>query len=76
MLVAYDRAGNPAPASDVLVAKPRETTDFWEQCRAQGDICGEGGFCQCRVDDDRPGAAMFGLLLLSAVARRRKKAAA
>jgi hypothetical protein len=46
MLVAYDQAGNPAPATSVLTGVPQETSDFWEQCERQGGICGDGGFCR------------------------------
>jgi MYXO-CTERM domain-containing protein len=76
LVVAYDRAGNPAAASDVLTATPRETTDFWEQCEAQGNICGDGGYCSCRADEPRPGGALTfllgGLLGLGGVWRRRR----
>lgn len=70
LLVAYDRAGNPAIVSEVLTEMPAETTDFWEQCEQQGDICGDGGFCRCRTGDEAPvrsgpwGLGLMSLLLL------------
>ncbi|MEX1368597.1 MAG: hypothetical protein AB1Z98_36045 [Nannocystaceae bacterium] len=74
IVVAYDRAGNPLIVSgdEVMVETPEQTTDFWEQCEQQGDLCGDGGFCQCRAGSGR-GAAWLGsgLLLLALVGLRR-----
>lgn len=73
LVVAYDRAGNPLIVSDVLTAIPEETSDFWEQCEKQGDLCGSGGFCSCTTDPPPAGAAWLGTgLLLLGLARRRK----
>lgn len=77
LVVAYDRAGNPSEASAVLTAEPRETTDLWEQCEEQGNVCGKGGFCSCTTDqtpaDER--LLWLGLGVLGLVARRRRGAA-
>jgi len=76
LLVAFDYAGNPVPASEVFIATPRETTDLWEQCDAQGEICGTGGFCSCTTDG--PSRQDTGWLfltgLLGLLARRRRTA--
>lgn len=45
LLVAYDKSGNPLASNEVIRAKPVDTRDLWEQCHAQGDVCGESGFC-------------------------------
>jgi MYXO-CTERM domain-containing protein len=72
LLVAFDYAGNPVAASDVFTARPRETTDLWEQCDAQGEACGKGGFC--RVGDTAPDGSGWLMLtgLLGVFARRRR----
>jgi hypothetical protein len=75
LVVAYDRSGNPVPASDVLTATPRETTDLWEQCEQQGGICGEGGFCNCRATHGTPDDDAAWLLLLALFGLRRRRAA-
>jgi hypothetical protein len=62
MLVAYNRAGNPVAASEVMTAVPRETIDLWDACELAGEICGDGGYCACRADDARPMGALGGLL--------------
>ena len=76
LVVAYDAAGNAKPVSDVFVESPEETSDFWEQCEQQGDLCGDGGFCACRSSSAASrGAAWLGtglLLLLGIAARRRR----
>ncbi len=76
LVVAYDAAGNPAIASDVLVGSPRETVDLWEQCEVQGEVCGPGGFCTCTAAPRRQDA--LGLFALAGVglvgwARRRRR---
>jgi MYXO-CTERM domain-containing protein len=77
LVIAYDQAGNPTAASEVLTAVPRETTDLWEQCRIQGDICGDGGFCSCTTEAPKPlgalGMTLGGLLGLAGVWRRRRR---
>jgi MYXO-CTERM domain-containing protein len=74
LVVAFDPAGNPIPVSDVMTGTPRETTDFWEQCELQGDVCGNGGFCQCRADADvDPTALLLFALAPLAVRRRRRR---
>jgi MYXO-CTERM domain-containing protein len=75
LVVAYDKAGNPAIASPVLTAIPRETTDFWEQCEQQGGICGEGGFCNCRASEPAPEHDAAWLLLLGLFGLRRRRTA-
>jgi MYXO-CTERM domain-containing protein len=74
MVVAYDVAGNPIPASGELTATPRETIDLWEQCEIDGDICGSGGFCNCTTDgEDGEGSGwLLGGVVLAIVARRRR----
>jgi MYXO-CTERM domain-containing protein len=77
LVVAYDAFGNPKIMSDVLTATPIETSDFWEQCEQQGDLCGSGGFCSCTSAPPPAGAAWLGTgLLLLGLARRRKGSAA
>jgi MYXO-CTERM domain-containing protein len=75
LVVAYDAFGNPRVMSDgLLTATPAETSDFWEQCEQQGDLCGSGGFCSCRSEPDPSGAAWLGTgLLLLGLARRRRR---
>jgi hypothetical protein len=75
LVVAYDRSGNPVPASAVLTATPRETTDLWEQCEQQGGVCGEGGFCNCRAPAPAPDHDAAWLLLLTVFGLRRRRAA-
>ena len=81
LLVAYDRAGNPAPSETILVAAPVETRDAWEQCGARGDICGEAGYCSVQSADatSRRGLlaltlGLFGLAGLGVRRRRRRSA--
>lgn len=77
LVVAYDAAGNPAVASDVLVGSPRETLDLWEQCEIQGDVCGDGGFCACTAEPRRQDAvglfALAGVGLVGWARRRRRR---
>ncbi len=75
-IVAYDLAGNPVVASGdlPLTASPRETTDLWEQCEIDGNVCGDGGFCNCSLEDDgRSGAAWLGVLAGFGARRRRRR---
>jgi len=73
LVVAYDRSGNPKVMSDLLTETPIRTDDFWERCEAQGDLCGDGGFCHCRSDATTPPAAWsIGLLALLLMRRRRE----
>ncbi|HWB77829.1 MAG TPA: MYXO-CTERM sorting domain-containing protein [Nannocystaceae bacterium] len=75
-IVAYDLAGNPVVASGdlPLTASPRETLDFWEQCEIDGNVCGEGGFCNCSVEDEGRGDALWlGALAGFAALRRRRR---
>ena len=75
LLVAFDYAGNPVTASEVFIATPRETTDLWEQCDAQGELCGKGGFCSCTTGPTPDGTGWLLLTgLLGLVARRRRSA--
>jgi MYXO-CTERM domain-containing protein len=76
LVVAYDPAGNPAASPDILTATPRETIDLWEQCELQGEVCGEGGFCNCTAEPR--GRDGLGLLALGGIglvgwARRRRR---
>ncbi len=75
LIVAYDIAGNPVAASDVLVASPRETIDLWEQCEIDGDICGSGGFCNCTADARPTDGAWWLLAPLLGLGRRRRRRA-
>ncbi len=60
LVVAYDAAGNPLVAkTGVVSAAPVDTRDLWEQCKADGDVCGESGFCN--VAGDRRGDQLLGL---------------
>lgn len=72
MLVAFDYAGNPVTASDVFIATPRETTDLWEQCDAQGEVCGKGGFCSCTTGPSDGEGWLMLTALLGLFARRRR----
>lgn len=74
LVVAYDQAGNPIAVSEPQQATPRETTDLWEQCEAQGDLCGSGGFCHCSTDNRAPDGplALLGLTVLAGIRRKRR----
>jgi MYXO-CTERM domain-containing protein len=73
IVVSYDNFGNPKIVSEVLTATPVETSDFWEQCEKQDDLCGSGGFCACTSEPEPTNAAWFGAgLVLLGVARRRR----
>ena len=61
MLVTYDRAGNPRPFTQVVEGTPLDTRDLWEQCKAQGEVCGESGFCNVAGRSDNL-LALGGLL--------------
>jgi len=74
LLVAFDYAGNPVAASEVFTATPRETTDLWEQCDAQGELCGKGGFCNCTSGPSPDGTGWLLFTgLLGMLARRRRR---
>ena len=80
LLVAYDFAGNPLAVDAVVEAAPVDTRDLWEQCKADGDVCGESGFCN--VAGDTRGDQLLGLgavlglgLGLRGLLRRRRKRA-
>ncbi len=73
LVIAYDRSGNPKIMSSVFTATPVETTDFWERCEEQGDLCGNGGFCHCQSGDAEQPPVWLGVgLLLLGLARRRR----
>ena len=74
LVVSYDIFGNPRIVSPILTAIPIETSDFWEQCEQQGDLCGSGGFCNCTSDPEPMGVAWLGAgLVMLGVARRRRE---
>jgi MYXO-CTERM domain-containing protein len=62
----------------ILQGTPIETYDLWEQCEADGGICGQSGYCNVSVDTD--GLAVFSAIAVLGlgglgVRRRRKKVA-
>ncbi len=71
MVVAYDTAGNPR-VSEILTATPQATSDFWEQCEADGNLCGDGGFCSVAGDNGPSGLALVGLTIAMLGRRRRR----
>ena len=76
LLVGYDRAGNPVASKKLIRAAPVNTRDLWEQCKEQGDVCGESGFCNVagRGDNLLALGAVLGLGLgLGGLARRRRR---
>ena len=78
LVVAYDKAGNPV-FGDVIEARPIPTNGLWEECEAQGNICGNGWTCSVAEPPRGWGWAFgaFGLLGLGAgamVRRRRRRA--
>jgi MYXO-CTERM domain-containing protein len=77
LVVAYDQAGN-AVFGETIEARPIPTNGLWEQCEAQGSVCGEGWTCS--VTDEPPKLgwlfAALGLVGLGgAVALRRRRRA-
>ena len=78
LLVPYDLMGNPKQLNTIVRATPVETYDLWEQCEADGGICGASGYCN--VSDDSNGLALFtalaalGLGGLGVANRRRNRA--
>lgn len=63
-LVAYDRAGNVAPAGGSVKGQPVETTNFWDACANDPEQrCGKNGFCSLQSADPFEGGA-FGILAL------------
>lgn len=75
LLVAYDKAGNPGRTTELVTAVPVNTRDLWEQCHAEGDVCGESGFCNVAGRSDRLLAlgALLGLGLgIGGLVRRRR----
>jgi hypothetical protein len=79
LLVGYDRAGNPVISKDLIRAAPVPTNDLWDQCKAQGDVCGESGFCNVAGADDRSlalaGLIGLGLGIGGLIRRRRRNRA-
>ena len=74
LLVAYDKAGNPIAVSRIDNVSPQATNDFWDQCEADGGVCGEAGFCRADHAGPLGAAGALGLTLaLLGVARRRKR---
>jgi hypothetical protein len=77
LVVAYDRAGNPV-YGETVTARPVPTNGLWEQCEAQGNLCGDGWNCSV-VDRGQGGWLLgglglaFGGLGLGLVARRRRR---
>ncbi|MCA9637432.1 MAG: hypothetical protein KC420_15505, partial [Myxococcales bacterium] len=53
---------------------PVETNDLWEQCEADGDICGDAGFCAVdrEAQGGHGGALAFVIGIGLAAARRRR----
>ncbi len=76
LVVAYDRAGNPV-YGDTIVARPIPTNGLWEQCEAQGNICGEGWTCSIADEPGGLGWLLGGLGLaglgVGVWARRRRR---
>jgi len=75
LVVAYDKFGNPVPASGILTAAPAATNDLWDACQdpAYGGICGERGFCHCRAGRPAPAPALLLVAGLGLAARRRRQ---
>jgi cysteine-rich repeat protein len=78
LLVAYDLFGNPKAVDKIVQAAPVETYDLWEQCAADGGVCGESGFCN--VGNENGGLmavsaiTMLGLGGIGVARRRRNRA--
>ena len=76
LLVSYDPFGNPRAFEKIVAAAPVNTRDLWEQCKYQGDVCGESGFCNVAGDSDPllGLGGLFGLGLgLVGIRRRRSR---
>ncbi len=76
LLVSYDIFGNPKTYNKIVAATPVNTRDLWEQCKFQGDVCGESGFCNVAGDSDPllGLGGLFGLGLgLVGIRRRRSR---
>jgi hypothetical protein len=79
LVVAYDYAGNPLSSGALIKSTPVQTNGLWEQCEAQGNTCGEPGFCAV-VEPSRGfgwlfgGLAIFGLASWGIRVRRRRNA--
>ncbi len=79
LVVTYDQAGNPRAFNTVVNSTPLDTRDLWEQCKAQGDVCGESGFCNVagRSDDLLALGGLLGLGLgLGGLLRRSRRKSA
>ncbi|MGB1274203.1 MAG: DUF4215 domain-containing protein [Nannocystaceae bacterium] len=72
LVVAYDKAGNPR-VSQMLTATPKPTSDFWEQCEADGNICGDGGFCSLVPRKRNDGQLAMLAIGLAALGLRRRR---
>ena len=77
LLVGYDQAGNPLPIKLVENIEPVAANDLWEQCEADGNVCGDAGFCNVDGDRSARGGVAFSLGLLGlgllGLARRRTR---
>jgi MYXO-CTERM domain-containing protein len=80
VVVAYDKAGNYVASTEEIKATPIPTNGLWDQCEAQGNICGEGWSCSV---SDTPrgltgmigGLSLLGLAGLGGFVRSRRRRA-